>query len=74
MNALISLVPLIMSGADEVPVADDVKAGWTALVVFVALAVALGLLGWSLVRHLGKARTNADGGSFDPSDPPRQRH
>ena len=33
--------------------------------------LALGLLGWSMSRHLRKAKDNADLGRFDPSDKPR---
>jgi hypothetical protein len=40
--------------------------------VFIALAVAVALLGYSLSRHLRKARDNADLGVFDSKDKPRQ--
>ena len=46
------------------------KAGWVAFAVFIALAVAVALLGFSLTRHLRKARDNAEHGVFDPSDKP----
>ena len=46
------VLPLV----DKVPKDNDVKAGWTAFAVFVALAIAVALLGVSLVRHLRKAR------------------
>lgn len=71
MNALMILTPLLVDGADKVPAAEDVKAGWVAFGVFIALAVAVALLGFSLVRHLRKASSNADLGRFDPSDKPR---
>ncbi|MCW2848778.1 MAG: hypothetical protein JWR90_2752 [Marmoricola sp.] len=71
MTPLISLLPLLVAGVDKVPADDDVKAGWVAFGVFIALAVAVALLGWSLTRHLRRARTNADAGVFDPSDGPR---
>ena len=64
-------VSLLAPLQDEVPAPEDVKAGWLALGVFVALAVAVALLGVSLTRHLRKARDNADHGAFDPSDDPR---
>jgi hypothetical protein len=57
MNALITplvhglLVPLATDG----PEPADVKAGWTAFVVFLLLLVAVALLGWSLSRQLKKA-------------------
>jgi hypothetical protein len=67
MNPLILLLPL----ADKVPAPNDVKAGWGAFGLFIALAVAVALLGWSLTRHLRKARENAELGVFDASDKPR---
>ena len=73
MNPLILLVPLLAAGADKVPAPDDVKAGWGAFALFIALAVAVALLGWSMARHLRKARDNAELGVFDPSDEPRRR-
>jgi hypothetical protein len=72
MNPLIFLLPLVAVGADKVPAADDVKAGWGAFALFIGLAIAVALLGWSLTRHLRKASDNAARGAFDPSDPPRR--
>jgi hypothetical protein len=65
------LAQLVAAATDPVPAANDVKAGWVALAVFVALAIAVTLLGISLTRHLRKARANADAGVFDPGDEPR---
>jgi hypothetical protein len=73
MNSLILLLPLLVKGADKVPAPEDVKAGWGAFALFIALAVAVALLGWSMTRHLRKARDNAELGVFDPSDAPRNR-
>ena len=73
MNPLILLLPLLVKGADKVPAPEDVKAGWGAFALFIALAIAVALLGWSMSRHLRKARANADLGVFDPSDAPRNR-
>jgi len=64
-------VSLLAPLRDKVPAPEDVKAGWLALGIFVALAVAVALLGVSLTRHLRKARDNADAGVFDPSEDPR---
>jgi hypothetical protein len=72
MNPLIFLVPLLAAGADKVPAPEDVKAGWGAFAIFILLAVAVALLGWSMSRHLRKARDNAELGAFDPSDQPRR--
>ncbi len=75
MNALILplelWVSLLAPLKDKVPAPEDVKAGWLALGIFVALAIAVALLGVSLTRHLRKAQDNSDAGAFDPSDDPR---
>ena len=67
-------VPALVSAADKVPAPEDVKAGWIGLAVFVALAVALALLGVSLTRHLRKARDNAEQGVFGPTDTQSENH
>ena len=54
------VLPLV----DRVPKDDDVMTGWTAFAIFVALAVAVALLGVSLGRHLRKAQANKDAGMF----------
>ncbi len=72
MNSLMLLAALVVT-ADPTPAPEDVKAGWVAFGVFLALAVAVAFLGFSLSRHLRKARTNADLGVFDASDEPRSR-
>ena len=67
-------VPALVSGADKVPAPEDVKAGWVAFAVFIALAIAVVLLGFSMVRHLRKARDNAEQGVFDPTDKQSENH
>ncbi len=64
------LILLIVAGVDKVPADDDVKAGWVAFGVFIALAIAVALLGWSLTRHLRRAKDNAAAGAFGPVDEP----
>lgn len=64
LAAVAALVPL----ADGVPEDDEVKAGWVALLIFVALAIAVAFLGWNLVKQLRKTRANADAGVFGPED------
>jgi len=74
MNPLILTFDLwvaLAAGADEAPAPEDYKAGWLGFAVIVSLAVAVGLLGVSLTRHLRKARDNADLGAFGPDDKPR---
>ena len=65
---LLNVVPLIVRLADEVPKAEDVKAGWTAFAIFLALIAAVAFLGWSLTRQLRKAQAAENAGLYDPSD------
>ena len=65
MSALMLLVGVL--AADPTPRDKDVVAGPIALVIFVALAVAVGLLGWSLRNHLNRAGRSRDEGLL-PSD------
>ncbi|NHC23709.1 hypothetical protein G6553_11075 [Nocardioides sp. IC4_145] len=71
----LDLLPLaadaLVRAADQAPKPEDVKAGWLAFGIFLALAVAVGLLGWSLVRRLRKAQSAEDAGLYDPSARPR---
>ena len=60
MNTLILTLATVL--AEEGPKPEDVKAGWTAFVVFLLLLVAVALLGWSLSRQLKKAQRNKDAG------------
>ncbi len=71
MHVLMLLAPLLVDGADKVPADNDVKAGWVAFGVFLALGIAVALLGWSLSRHLRKVRDNAESGVFDSADEAR---
>jgi len=61
-------VPALVSVADKAPAPEDVKAGWVAFAVFIALGIAVALLGFSLTRHLRTARNNADQGFFGPTE------
>lgn len=63
MNTLL-LLASIVSFADPVPADEDVKAGWGAFALFIGLAITVVLLGWSMARHLKKARLNRDAGAF----------
>ncbi len=68
---VVELWVTLAAAADEAPAPEDYNAGWLGFAVIVALAVAVGLLGVSLTRHLRKARDNADHGAFGPDDQPR---
>jgi hypothetical protein len=58
-------VLLFLTDPSEPPAAEDVKAGWVAFAVFIALCIAVALLGWSLVRQLRKAQAAKDAGVYD---------
>jgi len=66
MNAQLAI--LLVGLVDKTPKPADVKAGWGAFGIFLGMAVAVALLGWSLSRHLKKAQRNEDEGRFDPSE------
>lgn len=75
LDVVHSVLPLVLGLVDEVPDAEDVKAGSIAFVIFIAGFVAVGLLGWSLVRHLRKVEDARKRGVFgdqpessEPSD------
>lgn len=62
-----ALTGLVVSAADKAPEAEDVKAGWLAFGIFLALLVTVALLGRSLARQLRKAQAAEDAGLYDPS-------
>ena len=69
-----SLHPLVVSAlrlTDEGPAPEDVKAGWTAFVVFLLLILAVVVLAFSLVKQLRKAQAAKDAGVY--GDEPVQR-
>lgn len=57
MNTLAMILPM----AGQVPAPEDVKAGWVAFGIFLALAVAVVFLGFSLRKHLKRV-------TFDETD------
>ncbi|MCR1786678.1 hypothetical protein KVF89_29350 [Nocardioides carbamazepini] len=56
---------LLVNAKDE-PVDQDtnIVAGWTALWVFIALIVAVGLIGWALTRSLRTAERAKEAGVY----------
>ncbi|MGZ4447683.1 MAG: hypothetical protein ACXVYW_18300 [Oryzihumus sp.] len=66
LPAALSLVSGLV--VDKSPKPEDVKAGWTAFAIFIALALAVAFLGWSLVRQLRKAQAAQDAGVYDRTD------
>ncbi len=66
MNTLAATVLLLL--ADGTPEPKDVKAGWLAFGIFLALVAATALLCVSFVRQLRKAQAAKDAGVFDEKD------
>ena len=62
------VVQLLTERLDEVPVDKDVKAGWTAFVVFLLLFAAVVVLAFSFVKQLRKTEAARRAGLFGPVD------
>jgi len=60
---LMTALPLL-EAVEEGPAPEDVKAGWTAFVVFLLLCAAVVFLGFSLVKQLRKAQAAKDAGVY----------
>jgi membrane protein implicated in regulation of membrane protease activity len=56
---------LVLALAGGAPAPEDVKAGWTAFVVFLLLVVAVAFLGRSLFKQLRKAQAAQEAGVYD---------
>ena len=54
------------------PDEEDVVAGWTAFALFIALIIAVALLGMSLTKRLKNVERAAAEGKYDPSTPRRR--
>ena len=59
---------VLLRAVDPVPADKNVTAGWAAFAVFAGLCVAVAFLGFSLVKHLRRARENAEKGAFGPPE------
>lgn len=63
------MLPLLIALAtDPAPADNDVKAGWTAFVVFLLLLAAVAVLGWSFSRQLKKVKAAKEAGVYDEPD------
>ena len=67
LHLLITLV------AERAPEPEDVKAGWTAFLIFILLIAAVVFLGFSLVKQLRKAQAAEDAGLYDHDDKKKRR-
>jgi hypothetical protein len=67
---LMPVAQLVLAATDKKPDDEDVKAGWTAFVLFLLLIAAVVVLGFSLVKQLRKAQAAKDAGVYgdEPSD------
>jgi amino acid permease len=62
------VVALLVSAADKTPKDEDVKAGWTAFVIFLLLIAAVVVLAFSFVKQLRKAQAAKDAGVYGSDD------
>jgi hypothetical protein len=67
---LFPVADLVVRAADQTPKDEDVKAGWTALVLFLLLIAAVVVLAFSLVKQLRKAQAAEDAGVYGSDDEP----
>lgn len=74
-QVLSPVLPFVLRLTDESPQPEDVKAGWTAFAIFILLAVAVALLGFSLVKQLRKAQAAKDAGVYgdEPDEAPAEQ-
>ena len=63
-SLLANLATVLVRIADETPEAEDVKAGWTAFVIFLLLIGAVVFLGFSLTKHLRRAQAAEEAGLY----------
>ena len=63
----------LVEAVEKGPEPEDVKAGWTALVLFLLLCAAVAFLGFSLVKQLRKAQAAKDAGVYG-DEPVDRRH
>lgn len=71
MSLLTAVPAYVVTFVDQVPKDEDVKAGWLAFGIFIALILAVAVLGRSLVTQLRKAKAAEEAGLYDPSEPRR---
>lgn len=68
MNTFAVLLPLVTFLAEVGPEPEDVKAGWLGFGVFLALAAAVAVLGFSLRKHLRRVDFEEEPPAQTPTD------
>ncbi|WP_104107930.1 hypothetical protein [Nocardioides sp. 616] len=63
-NLVSHVIDVVRLVDDPQPEDTEVKAGWTALIVWLLMALAVALLAWSLIRQLRRTNANRDAGVF----------
>jgi uncharacterized membrane protein len=61
---LLPVAEVVVRLTDRTPKDEDVKAGWTAFVIFLLLIAAVVVLAFSLVKQLRKAQAAKDAGVY----------
>jgi hypothetical protein len=65
----LSVAEVFVRLEDKTPKPEDVKAGWTAFILFLLLVAAVVLLAFSLVKQLRKAQAAEDAGVYGTDEP-----
>ena len=68
VKVAVAVSDVVVWAEDKTPKDEDVKAGWTAFVIFLLLIGAVVVLGFSLVKQLRKAQAAKDAGVYGPDD------
>ncbi len=64
LPAASTVAGLVVNATDKPPKDEDVKAGWTAFVLFLLLIGAVVVLAFSFVKQLRKAQAAKDAGVY----------
>lgn len=70
-DLLSSIIATAQDTPRPVPEDNEVRAGYVALFLWIGMAVAVALLGWSLIRQFRKVNAARDAGLY--GDPPKHR-
>ena len=70
MHTALVVLSVLAEDKKKAPDADDVVAGWTGLLVFVLLILAVVAIGWALTRSLRTAQRAKEQGVYgdEPSE------